>query len=216
MNQGVIITLPKSDDVTEYLSVFSKPIIDECSKQNIKLKKLEKDKANRSDFEKLLKSIDYKMIIFNGHGSVNEILGHKNKELISAGKNDSLLTNRITYSRSCYSLQGVGNSSMKNNTDGCFIGYKIPFMFLIDLTHVTNPSKDNIAKIFFETSNLIPITIIKGNSVKEAHDNSRKSMLRAIKSAIKKKNKDSEAIAETLWNNYLAQGLVGNFNATLR
>ncbi|GBE20043.1 hypothetical protein BMS3Abin17_00775 [archaeon BMS3Abin17] len=38
MEKGLLITLPRSDDATEYLSNFSKPIIDVCSKNSIKVK----------------------------------------------------------------------------------------------------------------------------------------------------------------------------------
>jgi len=40
MRKGILITLPKSDEVTEYLSVFSKPIIDVCSKKSIEIKSI--------------------------------------------------------------------------------------------------------------------------------------------------------------------------------
>jgi len=36
MNKGLIITLPQSDDVTEYLAIFSMPIINECKTRAIK------------------------------------------------------------------------------------------------------------------------------------------------------------------------------------
>ncbi|MCH8945361.1 MAG: hypothetical protein IIA85_00365 [Nanoarchaeota archaeon] len=213
MKRGLIITLPKSDIVTEYLSVFSKQIIDVCKEKSVKFKPLEKNHANKKEFEKLLKSIDYKLIILNGHGSPNVIQGHKNKELIKVGDNEEILSERITYARSCWAVLGVGNESMKHNKEGCFIGYDIPFMFLIDINHSANPIKDQTAKIFFETSNLVPIGLIKNHSAIESHENSKKSMLKAINKALKKKDKDSQAIAEVLWNNYLGQKIVGNVDA---
>ena len=212
MGKGLIITLPKSDIVTEYLSTFSKPITNFCSEKSIKFKTLEKEKVTKENFQKLLKNIDYNLIVLNGHGSPNIIQGHKDEELIRVGDNENLLSERITYARSCWAFLGIGKESMKNNRGGCFIGYEIPFMFLIDINHSTNPIKDNVAKVFLETSNLIPIGLIKGHTEKESHENSKKSMLKAINKALRKKDKDSQAIAETLWNNYLGQKIVGNLD----
>ncbi|MBU4070237.1 MAG: hypothetical protein KJ646_04610 [Nanoarchaeota archaeon] len=104
---------------------------------------------------------------------------------------------------------------MKEDNKGCFIGYKIPFMFLIDKTWIANPFKDKIAEIFFKTSNKVPLSIIKGNSTNDAHENSKKSMLKAIKKRLRFGDKDSGAIAEILWNNYLGQEIVGNKFAKL-
>ena len=40
MNKGILITLPRQDDVTEYLSTFSKEIEQEASERGIKVKEL--------------------------------------------------------------------------------------------------------------------------------------------------------------------------------
>ena len=180
MNKGLLITLPQSDDVTEYLTVFSKPILDECNVHGTKCKALKKERANKKEFESFLKSYDYNFIVLNGHGEENSITGHKNKEIIKKGENSKLLHGRITYARSCWAAAGLGEC-YNNDKSGCFIGYNIPFMFLIDTTRATNPVKDKVAEVFFETSNRIPIGIIKGQSVDQAHENSKKAMLKSIK-----------------------------------
>jgi len=64
MNKGIIITLPRHDYVTEYISQFSVNILKEANKKNIKVKTLKDKKANRDEFEEVLKNLDYKMIIF--------------------------------------------------------------------------------------------------------------------------------------------------------
>lgn len=204
------MTLPTSDDVTEYLSIFSKQIVLECAKSNIEIKTIIKEKVTRKNVEKAIKKLDYKMLIFNGHGSLRTIQGHKNEDLIIVDENNDLLKNRITYARTCWAVMVLGEKSMKQSKEGCFIGYKIPFMFIIDKTWAGNPIKDKRAKIFFETSNLVPIGIIKGNTAKEANENSKKSMLKAINKLLMKRDRDSDVIAQTLWNNYVGQEIVGN------
>lgn len=214
MEKGLLITLPKYDDVTEYLAVFSEPIISKCKQRGIKFKILDKENANKIQFEKSIKALDYNLIVFNGHGAIDCIAGHK-EEIIKAGHNEHLLCDRLTYARSCWAASVLGNACMKNNKDGCFIGYFIPFMFLSDINWATNPIKDNTAKIFFETSNLVPIGLIKGQTANQAHENSKKSMLKSIKKALIKGDNDSQIIAETLWNNYSGQVLIGSPEANI-
>lgn len=215
MKTGVILTLPKFDDVTEYLYVFSKPIIDACKKRSINVKKIEKEKVVKSNVENRILSYDYNFIIFNGHGSVNSIHGHKNEELIRRGKNEYILRNRVVYARACWASLELGPSINGPEDFGCFIGYDLEFGFWYDETRITTPTKDSIAKIFFSTSNLVPIGLIKGQTAKQANENSKKAMLKAINRLLSNPDADSQAAAQVLWDNYSGQTLIGNENYRL-
>jgi len=214
MNKGILITLPRHEYTVDYLSVSSKNILKEAIKKNIKVKELKNKKANRKEFESFIKSLNYKLIILNGHGSEDTISGHKNIPIIKKGINDSLLKERITYARSCWAGAKLGQC-MKNDKKGCFIGYNLPFMFYIDDTWRANPQKDRIAPIFLEPSNLVPISLIKGNTSFQAHEKSKKQMLKNIKKILREGSKESLLFAEKLWNNYTAQVLIGNKSAVL-
>ena len=54
MNKGILITLPRHDDVTEYLSTFSKEIEQEASERGIKIKELKDEEVIKNVFEKSL------------------------------------------------------------------------------------------------------------------------------------------------------------------
>lgn len=164
MKKGVIITLPQSDDVTEYLVAFFNPILDEISKYGVIVKLLKKEGVTRVNFENTIKSYNYNAVFFNGHGDIDCITGHKQEEIILAGENESLLLGRIIYARSCWAAEGLGKSIIGRDNSGCFIGFNIPFMFLYDVTRISNPIKDHIAEIFFETANMAPLSIIKGKT----------------------------------------------------
>ncbi len=215
MIKGLLITLPEYDLVTQYLSVFSKSILLEAQKNNVPILKLEKGNANRKNFEYSINHQNYKMNVFNGHGDIDCITGHKNEILVKSNVNDHLLKDRINYVRTCWAAFGLGQKSMEKNQDGCFIGYLIPFMFYTDITWHGNPNKDNVAKIFLDTSNLVPISLLKGNTAQEAHQKSKRSMLKAIKKLLIARDPDKRAMAGALWNNYDAQMLIGNQNASL-
>ncbi len=214
MKRGILITLPRHDEITEYLSQFSYQIDEAANERGIEIKKLKDKDVTKNVFEKIIKSQDYKIIVFNGHGSDRTIMGNK-EILVEAGVNDFLIRDRIVYARSCHAGAILGKSCTKNSEEGCFIGYDKPFQFYVDVQWVGNPLKDNIARLFLESSNIVPISLIKGNLSIEAHERSKKQMLKNIKKILEKPNSESFKITEALWNNYLGQVIYGNKEARL-
>jgi len=215
MKKGLIITLPRHDDVTEYLSQFSKEIIEEANISDVPCKKLEDYDANRKNFEKVLEKTNYKLIVFNGHGTENSIGGYDDEPIIEEKVNEKILAERIVYARACDAACSLGMNSVKESNEGCFIGYELPFQFYCDKTWATNPLKDQVAPLFLNPSNVVAISILKGKIAREANDSSRKAILKNMRRVLRKSNADSLAIAEALWNNYEGQVLLGNENATL-
>ncbi len=214
MRKGLIITLPRYDDTTEYLSQFSRQIEEEADDKGIKLKGLKDEKVTREGLEEVITKLDYKMIVFNGHGSSNAIEGYK-EEIVKVGINDDLLRERIVYARSCHVAKELGKECTKDTRYGCFIGYDRPFQFYVDIRCTTNPLRDNTAKLFLEPSNLVPISIIKGNSTSNANENSKRQLLKNIKKILRNLDSESFKIAEALWNNYEGQVLLGNPDVNL-
>ena len=78
MKSGVLMTLPQSDEVTEYLCAFSQGIIRTAKEVGIPINVLEREGATRNNFESELRD-SHRLVVFNGHGSDNIIAGHKNK-----------------------------------------------------------------------------------------------------------------------------------------
>src|SRR3989344_3004734 len=215
MNRGLIITLPRWDNVTEYLSQFSEQILKEAEDKGIKFKTLDGKDANKSNFEKVINKLDYNLIIFNGHGSTESIKGHKDEVIIEVGDNEGLLKGRIVYARACEAAAELGKFCVKNDEKGCFIGYNYPFIFWADKTWDSVPQKDETARLFLEPSNMVPISLIRGHNAKESNRKSKLHILKNIKKEIKKNNKDTPMIVEGLLNNYYGQVLLGNGDARL-
>jgi len=202
------MTLPRWDDVTEYLSAFSKNIINKCKENQILITPLENENVTKKQFQSSIRK-NTKMLILNGHGSPDCIRGHKDEKIISLGLNDNLLNGRITYARSCWSFSKLSQICL-NKKAGCFIGYILPFQFIVQERWAINPIKDNIAKIFFDTSNLVPLGLIKGNTAGESNENSKRSMLKAMNKILKEGEAGNKAIFRALWNNYDSQKIAGN------
>lgn len=215
MKMGVIMTLPRHDEATEYLAQFSVHIEDEAQRKNIAVKKLKDKDANRKEFEKAVEKLDYKMVVFNGHGSDESVYGYDDEVIVEVGANDHLLNKKITYARVCDAASILGRSCTKMGDESCFIGYELPFMFYSDRRWSSTPLKDETAKLFFEPSNLVPISLLKGNTASEANEHSKKAILKNINKVLRTNDKESFLLAEALWNNFVGQVVVGDGSATL-
>jgi len=131
------------------------------------------------------------------------------------GLNEDLLKNRITYARSCHAAKKLGLEVIKNSLSGCFIGYDRPFQFYINEEWIANPLKDNLARLFLEPANLVPISILKGNTAEVANENSKNNILKQINKILEQGSEGSFQVAGALWNNYFGQVLLGNPEARI-
>lgn len=210
----MIITLPESDNVTLYLSKFSKYVLEEANSQDVKVKPLVEDEANKKEFEKVLTKLDYNFIVFNGHGSYNEIYGHRNEPIIVLGDNETILSDRIVYARACNAGAELGEKMVIGN-NGCFIGYSTNFTFWASKSWDSVPLKDETAKLFLEPSNMVPISILKGHSAGEADKIAKDHMKKNIKKVLRNPTDESFWLASALWSNLNGQVIHGNDNATI-
>ena len=213
MKKSILITLPRYDDVTEYLSEFSKGLFEEAKKREINMRPLRDKEATRTNFERTLQKLPCGMVFLNGHGSNSQILGHE-REVLLDSDNIAMLKDKIVYARSCESGGELGKT-FSNESKGCFIGYKRKFRFLADSEWTANPSKDPVASLFIEPSNQVAVTLMKGHTSQEAYDNSKMHMLKSIKSVLKSEIQESFIISSELWNNFDGQVIYGNTEAKL-
>ena len=215
MKEIVIVTLPDSDLVTQYLSQFSRSVIDTAEKKSIIVKKLKGRELSKKEFEKVLKKVKSNFVFLNGHGTETRIFGNRDESILIECENDYLLADKIIYARSCDAGCSLGKSIANLGKETCFIGYELPFEFYYDINWTGNPFKDKIADIFFGPSNLIPLSILKGNSSTEANEKSKNALLKNINKIIREKSPEAFIIANSLWNNYSGQIVLGNKNARL-
>lgn len=213
MTETLLVTRPKHDDCTEYLSAYALEIIKEANKNNINVKDFEGKNANKQEIEKYLKLKNPKLIFLNGHGNENEICGHK-KEVIFDIKNANLLNNKITYARACFAGLSIGKEIVKDN-DGCFIGYIFPFSFWSSGAWSAKPLNDKVASLYLEPSNEVMLGLINGKTAKESDEASKKKMIENMKKLVKQKELYTLNMLKILWSNYEGQIVLGNKNATI-
>jgi len=197
----LLITRPNHDLITSYLFHWSKLVIEEAEKKGIKVLDLQGNKATKKTFASYMKKHEATFIFFNGHGSETTITGHNNEILIEIDKNEKILAKKIIYARSCNAANKLGLSCIKHHALA-FIGYRRKFAVGYNPSKITNPLKDEIAELFIEPSNLIPISLLKGNAVKKAYEKSQNAMWRNLMFMLSTKASPSQKdAAPYLWIN---------------
>jgi len=140
----------------------------------------------------------------------------QNDVVLAGLKEGSIFLGTIIYARSCEAAQKLGPQCVKDGALA-FIGYTKKFTVGFTPEKVAHPLEDLVAKLFLEPSNLIPISILKKNSVEEAHLKSQKAMFKnlafMLSSTASNLQKDA---ASYLWRNIKYQTVCGNKDAKLR
>ena len=118
-------------------------------------------------------------IFINGHGNYDEVTGHNFETIIKVGENEDKIKTNIMYTLSCNAGKILGPTLIKNNVKA-YIGYKERFNFITSKKNTCRPLKDEYTYPFKQSSNIIPISLIKGHSLKETYERSQDEFDRMI------------------------------------
>jgi len=216
MSNLLLVTSPKYDDYTEYLSAYALLVIKETKNLGMDIRDLDEDRANKINFESFAGKSNTKIIFLNGHGNEDSVCGHKDKIIVS-NENVGLLKDKITYARACSASTVLGKKAVENNK-GSFIGYSRPFSFWINGNWSAKPLNDKGAGYCLYPSNEVVFFLMKGKTSAEAHQRSLRMMEENMKMLFRMNQRNEPGtigILETLWNNYDGQVLLGNEEAKI-
>ena len=215
MSNSILVTRPNYDFPTTYLYYWSELVIDEAKSKGITVLDLDGKKANKQKFVSYISRNNPRLIFLNGHGSKDYVTGYDNEILLDESNCEALLRERIIYARSCEAGANLGPLSIEKGAT-TFIGYNRDFWLIRSKERGTKPLTDPIAKLFLEPSNLVPITLIKGNNAKEAYQKSQESMRRNFSYMISSKSSQEERDAAFfLFSNYTCQIILGDNQAKI-
>lgn len=197
----VMITRPDHDLTTHYFFQWSQEIVNTAESKHgsdsvVDIKKY--DVTKNSVCGHLIKNKP-SVVIFNGHGNEVSIMGQK--EIIIDMRNLHLLKNKRICCRSCRCGVVLGKMAVEQQNAEAFIGYLNDFVFPYDKNKVAETLKDDISRPVLEASNIVAISLAKGNNPEEAQEKSMKVYDKWIKWC--KKSKDIEApniLKYLLWN----------------
>lgn len=212
---SLLITRPNHDIITTYLFSWSDLIIQEARKKGIRILDLSKRKANQKNFVSYIKEHQPILVVFNGHGNKYSITGYNNEVIVDT-HTSQLLKNKIIYARSCDAANDLGKICIENGTLS-FIGYKRKYVLIYTLNKFAHPLLDNVGRLFIEPSNLLPISLLKGNMVIESYKKSQNAMARNIRFMLSTKaDQLQKDAAPFLWSNKQNQIVLGNHNAKIK
>lgn len=131
------------------------------------------------------------------------------------GDGDELLGGAVVYARSCNAAKLLGMSAVRNGARA-FVGYKRKFTVAFASVRPSQILSDNLARLFIEPSNLIPIALLKGNSVGEADRRSKEEMRKNFRHMVSSvATHEEQSVASYLWGNIKAQVVIGDQTATV-
>jgi len=213
MSNVFLITRPNYDQGTNYLFLWTKSILGFSKKRGWVVLNLSDKKANRKSFLSYIKKQNPKFIFFNGHGSATTINGHNGEMLVETGKDKIILKGKIIYARCCEAAKVFGRQCIKEGVLA-FIGYKEKYLLGYSKRKVLKPLNDEVAKLFMEPSNLIALSILKGNSVEHAFIKSQKQMSKNLSFMMSTKaTYEQRNAVQYLHSNKMNQVLLGDFTS---
>lgn len=211
---GIIITRPNHDQITTYISLWSEAVIIFAKAKLHTVFDLLGKKADKKSLEKYLETNNPSFLFLNGHGSSNEICGYNDEVLLDNRTQPILIRGLIIYARSCNAGENLGQILVTKGVKA-FIGYTKSFSFAISNKFASRPKDDPLARLFLEPSNLVATTIIKGNSIHEAHQRSILKMKKTLSEMILSDIPNKKDYAFALYNNMLGQVVIGDDQAKI-
>ena len=152
MSEGILITRPDYDDTTFYLHEWAEEVKELADSLGHHVFDLKNDRANRKNFEGILKSKNPDILFLNGHGTEIALCGHENEEILDL-KNMVILKSKVVYARSCRTAKILGFESVKQCIAKAFIGYNNDFIFPYDARRTANPKKELLCEPILSSSN---------------------------------------------------------------
>ena len=165
---NVLVTRPDHCDEVHYLCEWFGEIFNACKSKDVHFQDLYHTRANRAEVITFLEKGNWDLIVFNGHGNENTIFGHDDLEVLTNIPADrKLLKNKVVYVIACLTTQQLGPKCISDGTTA-YVGYSGLLTFYGDPCKNLLPLEDDLAKPIFEASNMVVLSLIKGNSAKEA------------------------------------------------
>lgn len=183
MNTTLLITRPFSDPATCYLFYWSKIVIESAKNTGFSVIDLKDKRANKKEFESIIKKTKPILVMFNGHGSGDCIYGNNGEKILIKDENDHLLEYKIIYVLACETAKSLGPSCIIKRALA-YIGYKEVYIFTHIQDKVFKPLEDKEAGLYLSASNEIMLSLIKGLTAKEAVDRARTVYLRNIQKVL--------------------------------
>lgn len=199
MPQSAIITRPFYDPTTSYLHRWNLSVVKYARTVLKSVADLDEKNANRKNLESYIKKLKPELIILNGHGSEDSVLGQGGDILIKVGENEYILKGSVVFSLSCSSAKVLGPASTKKGAKA-YIGYTQDFIFAYTDGYFTKAEQDPLAKLFLEPTNKIATSLIAGNSPKDSHQKGLKFFQKNLEKVLLSNSSEEYVARFLIWD----------------
>ena len=158
---------------------WSVPVIEIAESHGIKVDHVDGPKVMKSEIASRVEKLNPNFIFLNGHGDSKTFFGYKGQVVIEIG-DTYLFKNKIVFSRACSCVKKLGRDAVKNHNCTSFIGYEFEFVNVRQTNVELKPRRDEISRPIWETSNAVPISLIKGATISESIESSHKKATKEI------------------------------------
>lgn len=210
MSRKLFIARSGHDIGNSYLFAYSQAIIDEAERRNWRVEKADGGDDCRNNVTARL-SNGPQLAVFNGHGSEDEVCGHKDEVVIDSS-NAGLLQGTVSFIRACGCLNGIGRSAVKKGAKAV-VGYRGDFWIPRVNEFAATPLRDPSAKPVLEASNAVAYRLLKGARVKDAVEASKARANNAIRQMLTRVEPYDSPALRALVNNNLLIDFEGDQNA---
>lgn len=213
MAKTYLLTRPEHDDTTHYLSKWCEETISVAKNKGFKVFDLHREKAVKEEFEERTNKLSPNLVVLNGHGDTDRVIGNNKEPILVAGENEEILRGKVVYAISCSSAKTLGLKSVENGAIN-YSGYDDDFIFFYEPDKISRPLSDMTAKLFLEHSNLFVESIIKGNSIQESKQRAENKLRENIIKLSGSSSPDSNLVRFLWWDltHFVSHG---NINASL-
>lgn len=211
MTGPLLITRPRHDVTTHYLSAWSKEIIDEASRKHVTVIDLKDDKATKERFIGTLIKSNPRLVVLNGHGDPSTVGGYEDHPVLDTGIKKEV-KDKIIYARSCQSAKKLGGHTIKMGATA-FVGYKENFVFVLETDKISNPLTDHTASLFLKPSNYFSISLMKAHSVSESHERSKNYFRKNMKDLLLRGSSTKDPSIRWLYWDMINQVCLGDASA---
>jgi len=163
----ILIVRNDYDLITHYMHEWSKPVIEAARSKGIKVDTVDGPHVVTKEVESRINKVNPSFIFLNGHGDDCTFYGHKDQVLINK-KNSCMLKNTLVFSRACNCAKELGRHAVNKDCCSSFIGYEYEFVNVRQTDTEVVPLRDDISKPIWESSNAVPLTLIKGSTAEES------------------------------------------------
>jgi len=174
---SLVSICPSYELVTRYASAWKTQILNAASGVGLPYTDLSGSSATATNFFSAIEEQDPILVNIMGHGDYNLILCQNNETLLQGGINTNVLANRVVYDLSCRSGRDLGRIAF---TEGAisFLGYTEYFWISYSYGDhpdggMSNPLQDEVARGFFESHNVAPISYIQGSTIPASYSASQ-------------------------------------------